>query len=443
MTRSTVVRAAAAAGLLAMTTACLSGGGGSGGGTQGGSTGATGGEGKKTITILGTPTGQEASGLEASLAEFPDKSITIKYTGSQDFATLVRSRVAARNAPDIALFPQPGVLADIVKRGAVVDASQVVDVEKIRNDTIPGFLDAAAIDGKVYAVPMRMAVKSIVWAPKPEFEQGGNKPPATLDELYALTDKIKGTGTAPWCMGMESGAATGWVATDWMEDLVLRTAGPEVYDKWVKHEIPFNAPEIKAAAQAYERIFAPEGNVLGGRKAIASTSFQTAGNPMFASPPKCMMMKQGNFIQSPGFFPAPVQKSIDENATVFPFPGTEAGKAAPALLGGDLAGAFNTDPSTKKVMEYLGSAQFGAAWAKAGGWISPYKSFDASNYPNETTRTIAKNALAAEVGRYDGSDAMPAAVGSGTFWKGMVAWVSGQKSLDEALDDIEKSWPRS
>ena len=440
MTRSTVARAAAVAGLLAMTTACLSSGGGGGGGAG---QDQSGGEGKKAIAILGNFTGEEEAAFNAALKEFPDKSITITYTGSQDFTTLIRSRVAANNNPDIGLFPQPGVLADIAKRGALRDVSEVVDLDAVKEKLIPGFLDAAEVDGKTYAAPMRMAVKSIIWTPKGQFEQvAGGQPPATLDELFALTDRIKTTGTAPWCIGMESGAATGWVATDWMEDLVLRTAGPDVYDQWVKHEIPFNDERIKEAGRAFERIFAPEGNVFGGRKAIASTNFRTAGNPMFQNPPKCYMHKQGNFIQSPGFFPNEVQQNIDENVNVLPFPGTQPG-AAPQLLGGDLAAAFNNDPSTKKVMEFLASENFGGPWAQAGGWISPYKGFDESKYPNETTRAIARNALAAEIGRYDGSDVMPAAVGAGSFWKGMVAWVSGQRTLDQVLDQIEASWPTS
>ncbi len=439
MTRSTVARAAAVAGLLAMTTACLSSGGGGGGGAE---EDQSGGQGKTTINILGAFTGEEQAAFNKALAEFPDKGIKVTYTGSQDFTTLIRSRVQANNVPDIALFPQPGVLADIAQRGALRDVGELVDIDALREKLIPGFLDSAEIDGKTYAAPMRMAVKSIIWTPKGEFEKQAPTPPATLDELSALTDKIRGTGTAPWCIGMESGAATGWVATDWMEDLVLRTAGPEVYDQWVAHEIPFNDDRIKEAGRRFEKIFATEGNVFGGRKAIASTSFQTAGNPMFQSPPKCYMMKQGNFIQSPGFFPKPVQQNIDAEATVIPFPGREPGPA-PQLLGGDLAGAFNNDPSTKKVMEFLASENFGGPWAQAGGWISPYKGFDESKYPNETTRQIARNALAAQVGRYDGSDVMPAAVGAGSFWKGMVAWVSGQKTMDQVLDEIEQTWPSS
>lgn len=438
MNRSSTARAVAVAGLVTLTSACLSSGG-----TDSGPADQSGGEGKKTIQILGNFSGEEATAFEAALQEFPDKDIQVVYTGSQDFATLVRSRVQANNVPDIGLFPQPGLLADIAKTGKLLDVSEVVDLDTVKDNIIPGFIDAAEVDGTTYGVPMRMAVKSIVWTPKPEFEQAGYKAPETLDELFALADAIKAKGQTPWCIGMESGAATGWLATDYMEDLVLRLAGPETYDKWVSHEIPFNAPEIKEAGQAFERIFAPEGNVLGGRKAISSTSFQTALNPMFASPAKCFMSKQGNFIQSPGFFPDAVQQDIDNNAAVFAFPGTEAGKPAPALLGGDLAAAFNNDPSTKKVMEFLASEDFGGPWAKAGGWISPYKGFDASNYPNDTTREIAENALAAEVGRYDGSDAMPAAVGAGSFWKGMTAWVSGQKTLDQVLDEIEKSWPTS
>jgi alpha-glucoside transport system substrate-binding protein len=113
------------------------------------------------------------------------------------------------------------------------------------------------------------------------------------------------------------------------------------------------------------------------------------------------------------------------------------------LGGGDLAALFNgNDDDAKKVMQFLASDQFGAEWAKAGGWLSPHRSFDANNYPDEITRQVAKFASEADVFRFDGSDLMPKAVGSGTFWTEMVKWENGQSS-QETADNIEASWPKS
>ena len=441
MGKRRVVRAVTTAAAVALlTTSCLSESGGGDGETGGTDPLAAG---DKKVEILGAFGGDEAKAFEASLAPFEQSSgIDVTYTPSADFTTLIRSRVTANNLPDIGIFPQPGLLADIARTGKMRNLADVVDVDAIKADTVPGFVDSSVIDGVTYGAPMRMAVKSLVWYPVPEFEAAGYEVPTTQAELTALTEQIKADGKTPWCMGIESGPATGWPATDWLEEYMLRTAGPEVYDQWVSHEIPFNDPQVKTAAEAFENLVLAEGNVLGGRKAVAANAFGTAANPMFEADPQCFLHRQGNFIQTPGFFPTAVTSDIDANVATFPLPGEEAGEA-PVLLGGDLAAVFNADADVKAVMEFISGTEFGAEWAKVGGWLSPRKGFDVSQYTNQVTRDIATSAFEASVGRYDASDVMPGAVGSGSFWTGMTAWISGQQDLDEALDTIEESWPTS
>jgi len=437
MGRGSGVKIAAAALAALLTTACLAEEGGGGGGGGGGS------EGDGRVEIFGAFPGEEAEAFNASLAPFEQESgIDIEYVPSTNFTELIRSRVAGNNAPDIAIFPQPGLLTDLANQGRLAPLEDVLDLGGLEKSLIPGVLDATkGEDGKTYGAPIRLAVKSLVWYPAPEFEQAGYEVPETTDELQALTDRIKGAGQTPWCIGMEAGQNTGWVATDWIEEYVLRIGGPEKYDQWTKHEIPFNDPVVKEAAQAFEKLAFPDGNVVGGRSAMLSTPFGTSANPMFENPPQCWMHRQGNFITSPGFFPDAVTADLASNVGIFPLPGTEAGEQ-PVLGGGDLASIFNADDEeAKKVLEYITSDRFGAEWAKAGGWLSPHTTFDSSNYADETTRQIAETAASATVFRFDGSDLMPGAVGAGSFWRGMVSWIGGQKDLDAVLQEIEDSWP--
>jgi alpha-glucoside transport system substrate-binding protein len=432
--RLTSLAAVTAASTLALT-GCLSSGddgGGSGGGD--------GGDG--VVTVFGAFTGAEADLFDESVKSFEEENgIDIQYTGSSDFTTLVRSRVQGNNAPDIALFPQPGLLLDL--QSDLVPLDDVLDVSALEETLIPGFLDAATgDDGKVYGAPMRMAVKSIVWVPKPAFADAGYTAPTSQAELVDLSEKIAATGTPPWCIGIEAGAGTGWVATDWIEEYVLRVGGPELYDKWTSHEIPFNDPKIIEAAQKFAEIWKPDGFVLGGAQGIINSPFGEAGNPMFEDPPACWMMRQGNFIT--GFFPKDVQADLDANVDLFVLPPVEGGyDGQPILGGGDLAGMFSDDEETTKVMEFLSSPDFGGPWAEAGGWLSPHKTFDISQYPNETTRNMAEIVAKADVFRFDGSDLMPAQVGAGTFWTGMVEWISGAKDLETVMAEIEASWPKS
>ena len=428
-----VALASASAMLLA---GCLSGGGsgGSGGGNAS----------DDTVEIMYGFANEQSDAFKASVQPYFDKEgIDVKFSSTPDFDKLIRSRVAGNNLPDIAIFPQPGITLDIARSGKLADLkTKLPNYDEATANVVPGIIDAATSEGKVYAAPMSISVKSLVWYPKQAFEKAGYKAPTSQQELLALTDQIKADGITPWCVGVESGPATGWAATDWVEDYVLRIAGPEGYDQWVKHEIPFNDPQIKQALDEIAKIWFPEGNVLGGRKAIASTAVLTAGNPMFDDPPKCMLHRQASFLAQPGSFPEDVVANLDERAGVFELPPMEAGDPVTIMGGGDLAGLFNQDDEdAQKVLEYIIGPD-NPGYPESGGFISPHTTFDLSTQPNQIMKDISEIAYGADDFRFDGSDSMPGEVGAGSFWREMVAW-SGGKSTDETLDAIEGSWPAS
>ena len=426
----------AVASLALITSGCLqSEDAGSGGG--GGAASGTSGDG--TVTILGAFGGAEKDNFEASLADFEESSgIDVQYTDDQDFTTTVVQRVTSGDAPDIGIFPQPGGLLELSDQ--MTPVQDFLDIDGLEQSLVPGFLDFTKQGDDYFGAPMRLAVKSIVWYPKKAYEDAGyDTAPATLDDLTAIADQIEADGTPPWCMGWESDQATGWVGTDWLEEYVLRLGGGDVYDQWVDHEIPFDDPQIAEALDTFGGIAKTDGQVYGGVKAILNTGFGDAMTPSFDNPPKCMLMRQGNFIS--GFFPADVQKNLDEEVGVYAFPPAEAGGDQPVLVGGDIAATFNgEDTDVQKVMEFITSSDFGAPWANAGGWLSPHTTFDLKEYPDETTRSIAEIANNATLARYDGSDQMPPVVGSGSFWTGMVDWVNGA-STEDTLTGIEESWP--
>ena len=402
-------------------------------------------DGDKKVTILGAFGGDEEKNFNASLAEFEKTSgIDVQYTSDQDFTTTVKQKVNAGDAPDIGLFPQPGGVMEFAAQNKIQPIDTYLDYDKLNATLLPGFLDAGRYKGRVYAAPMRNAVKSIVWYPKAAYEQAGySTAPTSIQDLQTnVADKIAASGVTPWCIGWESDQATGWVGTDWIEEYVLRMYGPDVYDQWTSHRIPFNDERIVKAFDEVAKISKDPEQVLGGTKGVLNTAFADAMTPAFSNPPKCMLHRQGNFAVS--FYPKNVQADLDNQVGIYVFPKFEGGYDGQAILGGgDLAALFNgNDTDAQKVMEFLTSDQFGAPWAKAGGWLSPHKTFDVSNYPNETTRKIADIANKASVLRFDGSDLMPKAIGSDVFWKEMVKWQNGQSSQQTA-DNIEAAWPKS
>lgn len=417
-------------------TACLDEGDGTTTGEDGEETGGT-------VRIVGAFPGEEAAMFEESLVAFEEETgITVEYEGISGFETVITTRVAGGDAPDIGLFPQPGLLMDIREQTDALPIEDYLDIAQVEADMIPGFLDATRDDeGRAYGLPMRMAVKSVMWYPVPAFEEAGYAIPETQEELEALEDQIIADGGTPWCLGIEAGDSTGWAGTDWVEEYMLRLHGPDVYDQWVSNELPFDSPEVQEAFEAFGRVWQKDGNVVGGAQGVTSIPFGESPNAMFDDDPGCYLHRQGNFIT--GFFREDVQEDLDANVGAAYFPAGGGYDGAPVLAGGDLAMLINDSPAARRVMEFLASAEFGEPWANAGGWLSPNVNFDESQYPDEVTRQVYRVAADADVLRFDASDLMPGAVGAGTFWSGIVDWVSGRQDLEQVLSNIQSSWPTS
>jgi alpha-glucoside transport system substrate-binding protein len=395
----------------------------------------------KEVTIWASVDQPVLDGLEKALApKAKEAGITVKWSKVENINQLIMTKIQANDTPDIAFIPQPGVVADIVDRGAAQPLDDVVDPSALESSMVPGTLDAGTVDDQLYGLLVSMNVKSLVFYNKKAWDEAGYEAPQSIDELNQLTEQIKSDGETPWCMGIESDTATGWPATDWFEDLVMRYGGPEEYNAWVTHETPFDSDVVRESAAEFEELMFTEGNVLGGRDAITSTNFGTAGNPMFdKAGPSCWMYKQGSFIT--GFFPEEVKKDLDANVGVFGFPPAETGGENPVLGGGDLAMLLSDKSAASDVMAMLSETEIGNDAAGSSSFISPHKDFDVSLYPDEVTRSVADVAYSSTAFLFDGSDQMPGEVGAGSFWKEMTAWISGQQELDATLTNIDESWP--
>lgn len=396
-------------------------------------------EGKMEISILG-PIAQEeeVDKLEACFEAFTAKTgITIKYDGTKEFENTISVRVEAGNPPDIAMFPQPGYVINFAKQGKLIPMNDKT-ITNIKKNYSQGWIDLMTVDGTFYGVVHRVNLKSVVWYPKKAWEAKGWKVPKTWDELINLCKEMVAAGETPWAIGMESGGATGWVATDWIEDIMLRTAGPKVYDQWVNHEIPFNDPAVKKAAELMSEIWFTDGFVYGGKVNIPTANFGEISKVLFNDPPKAWMHRQGNFVTN--WFPEEIMENFDEEVGVFALPAIDPQWGTPVLGGGDVFVTFNDRPEIHDFMYYLSTFEAGEPWAKIGGSLFAYKDQDFDVYPSMIDQELAKILVNAKVFRFDGSDLMPSEVGAGSFWKEMVNLVTG-KDLDTVLDDIEKSWP--
>ncbi|MEM6835588.1 MAG: ABC transporter substrate-binding protein [Cyanobacteria bacterium P01_C01_bin.120] len=393
--------------------------------------------GENTVTVLGVVVGEQQEKLEAAFTAFEEETgIEVIYEGTDAFATLLPVRVESGDAPDLAMFPQPGLMADFARSGQLVPVTSFMDMGTVEAAYPEDWVTLGTVDGELYGVWFRASVKSLVWYNPQAFEAGGYSIPTTWDEMIALSDEIVADGATPWCLGMESGDATGWVGTDWVEDIMLRTAGPDVYDQWITHEIPFNAEPVSTAFAEFGNIVLNPDYISGGTVGAISTPFGDSILGLFGEEPRCYMHRQANFIAN--FLPE--EAALGENIAVFPLPGIDPAFGTPVLVAGDVFGMFNDTPAAQALMEFLTTPAAHEAWAGLGGFISPHNDVSLDVYPDEVTRQQAEILANAEIVRFDGSDMMPGVVGTGTFWTGIVDYVGGEDA-ESVLADIESSWP--
>lgn len=401
----------------------------------------------ETVTVFGTWLGAEKERFENAMKYFEEATgAKVDYAGSDSFEQQIVIDLEAGSAPNISIFPQPGLAADLAKRGylTALDSS---DADWVRENYAAGqsWVDLATYADKdgtdqFYGLFYRVDLKSLVWYSPENFEDAGYDVPQTMEELKALTDQIVADGDVPWCIGLGSGAATGWPATDWVEDMLLRTQTPDVYDGWVANEISFDDPRIVAAIEEFGAFARNDAYVAGGAGAVASTDFRDSPKGLFTSPPQCYMHRQASFI--PAFFPDGTSMGEDVDFFYFPaYADKDLGK--PVLGAGTVMTITNDSKGARALMEYLKAPIAHEVWMAQGGFLTPHSAANTDLYANETQRGMGKILLGADTFRFDGSDLMPGAIGAGVFWTGMVDYTGGKeatavaKSVQDTWDSIK------
>lgn len=397
----------------------------------------------QTVTIAGPWLQPEDEVFRSTIAYFAAATgAEVIYTGSDSFEQQIVIDAEAGSAPNIAVFPQPGLAADMAARGLLsplpdgmgewVASNYGAGQSWVNLGTFAGDSGADALYGFFYNVN----VKSLVWYVPENFEDAGYEVPTTMEGLKALTEQIAAEGETPWCIGLGSGAATGWPATDWVEDMMLRTQPADVYDQWTKNEIPFNDPRVIEAIEEFGWFARNDAYVSGGAGAVASTDFRDSPKGLFSSPAQCYMHRQASFV--PAFFPEGIEFGEDVDFFYFPaFEGKDLG--APVLGGGTLMSITNPSDATSELMEFFKLPIAHEIMMAQTGFLTPHKGVNLDTYMNDALKGQGEILVNATTFRFDGSDLMPGGVGAGTFWTGMVDYTGG-KDATQVATEIQDSW---
>ncbi|USD66910.1 ABC transporter substrate-binding protein [Vibrio sp. SCSIO 43136] len=396
----------------------------------------------ETITILGPWLGPDKALIESVIAYFEEATgADVQYAGSDSFEQQIAIDVQAGSAPNIAIFPQPGLAADLASKGFLTplsdDFGDWVEQNYAAGSSWVDLGTFADKSGKnqLFGFFYKVDLKSLVWYVPENFEDAGYDVPETMEELKALTKQIADDGEVAWCIGLGSGGATGWPATDWVEDFMLRTQTPADYDKWVTNELKFNDPKVVSTIDEFGW-FLNDAYVDGGARAVAATDFRDSPKGLFSSPAKCYMHRQASFI--PSFFPEGTELGLD--ADFFYFPAYESKDLGKPVLGAGTMWSITKDSkATQAFMEFLQSPISHEIWMAQSGFLTPHKGANVDAYANDTLKKQGQILLDATTFRFDGSDLMPGKIGAGAFWTGMVDY-SGGKSAQEVGNDIQKTW---
>ncbi len=397
----------------------------------------------QTLTVFGPWRGADEDLIQSILEYFREATgATVNYSSSENYEQQIVIDTQAGSPPNIAILPQPGLIQDLASKGLLTPLGEDTAAWVAQNyGAGESWVDLGTYaddkgDEQFFAFPYKADVKSLVWYSPDNFEDAGYEVPETMEELLALQDQIVEDGGVPWCIGLGSGGATGWPATDWVEDIMLRIHEPSVYDQWVKNEIPFNDPQVVEALEIFASIATNNDYVNGGAAAVAATDFRDSPKGLFDIPPKCYMHHQASFI--PSFFPEGTEMGIDADFFYMP-PYAEKDLGKPVLGAGTLAMITKDSDASRAFIEFLKMPLTHELWMAQSGFVTPHKGVNVDAYANEELKRQGQILADATTFRFDGSDLMPGRIGAGSFWTGMVELVGG-KPAEQVATEIQTSW---
>jgi alpha-glucoside transport system substrate-binding protein len=397
--------------------------------------------GGKHLDVIATWSGDEQKSFLAMVKPWEDRTGNkIDFESTRDVNALLTTRIQGGNPPDLAGLPGPGQMAQFAKQGKLVALDSAVDMNAMNSQYGANWVKLGTVNGKLVGIFIKASIKGLIYYDPKTISSAGvdfGTPPKTWDDLVAAYTTIRQkTGQTPWCIGVESGAASGWPGTDWVKDFFLRQAGPTKYEAWGAAQEPWNSPEMKTAWQSFGAVVNNSSLTYGGKNYVLSTSFMTAFDPMFQTPPKCYLHHQASFITS--FFQHDfpnLQPNTDFN--FFGFPDINSSYSGAQVVAGDLFGMFKDSPQARDFIKYLTTPEAQKIWVKRGGAISPNKLVTLDNYPDSQSKQAAQLLLAANPPEFDAGDLQDNALQT-AFFQGMTQYIGNPSQLDSILNHLEQ-----
>jgi alpha-glucoside transport system substrate-binding protein len=392
-------------------------------------------EGDGEVTIFSLWGGSEEAAFKKVLTQFTeDTGINTKYEAARDFLPVIRTRLNAGNPPEVGILPRPGFVDELARDDALIPLEDLgLDVDAINENYGDTWIDLATFEDTTYGVVAKANSKSTVWYKPTSFRENGFEIPETWADLETIVKGYKDKGETPWAVGAQ-GRDSSWTLTDWFEQIYVRTAGGDNYDKLFSGELAFNDATVKEALNEMLKHVNDE-NVLRGIDGALSFSFQDGITRVFGKNPQAEMYMLGGFVGGIAIGANPDLKP-GTDIDFFPFPTIKEEHGNPLVGSGDVAAAFVNNEDVAKLIEYLSTPEAGRIWVSTGAIVSPNKAVTEADYPNELVSKEAQQVVNAESFRFDGSDLLPGTLGQdfGTLLQNIV---KSPNQMDSLLDDYQ------
>jgi alpha-glucoside transport system substrate-binding protein len=391
-----------------------------------------------TLDVLNVWSGEEQDSFKAMVAPFTSQTgIKVNVESTRDLDAVLTTRIRGNNPPDIAILPNPGKMQELAGQGKLIALDSFLDMNQIKQDYAQAWLDLGSYQGKLYAIFMKAANKGTIWYNPQQFTANNWQTPTDWQGLITLSDTIAASGKYPWSMGVSSGAASGWPAADWIDQIFLALNGGDLYDKWVNHKIPWTDASVKKAFQYFGQIAGGNHYINGAPQSILATGFQDATYAPFSNPPTAYMYYLGDFAA--GFITTQFKSAVPgTDFNFFPFPTLNPSITGAVTGGADVVVTMKNNSSVQKLVKYLATADAQTIWVKRGGFTSVNKSVPLSSYPDKVSQASAQMLSSAGVFRFGADDLMPSQV-ENAFWQGTLTYIQDQTKLDSVLSTIEST----
>ncbi len=395
----------------------------------------------ETLTIFGPWRGEDEALFQSVLAYFADATgVNVRYSSSENYEQQIVIDTQAGSPPNVAILPQPGLLADLAAKGLLTPlGDETANWVKENYGAGQSWVDLGMYknkDGNKAISPSRSRPTSSRWfwyVPE-NFEEAGYKVPETMEDLVKLSDR-----SSRWRHAMVHRSRLwwrdGWPATDWVEDFMLRTQPLDVYQKWTTNEVKFNDPRVVAAIEEFGKFARTTCMFSGGVAAVAYTDFRDSPKGLFDIPPKCYLHRQASFIPSSSQRERRSERMLTFS-TCRPSPPRPISASRFWVLERSLPST--RIPRLRVLVEFLKTPIAHEVWMAQSGFLTPFKGVNTDAYANDQVKRQGEILTTATTFGFDGSDLMPGKIGAGAFWTGMVDFVGG-KSAEQVANDIQKA----